>query len=189
MAAACCSVSVRTATLVWLSEGDSRSDVEFVKLAGISNGFGNSLLPETGFELFHNAALCILLGDALCELAWGGMRLGGERGIVGFRMDLTEGGKADCIVQALVVQNQSLLLLRGHTWRRLPAASLSASRPPGPMLLLRGFLDAVFSCAAAFNEVTDWSVIFSLALFTSGKDSWAIDLWDCGAAPAFFGLW
>lgn len=72
--------------------------MEFVKLAGISNGFGNSLLPETGFEFFHSAALYVLLGDALCELACGGMRLGGERGIVGLRMDLTEGGKADCIV-------------------------------------------------------------------------------------------
>ena len=117
------------------------------------------------------------------------MRLGGERGIDVFRIDLTEGGKADCIVQALVIQNQSLRALRGHTWRRLPASSLSASRPPGPMLLLRGFLDADLSCATAFNDVTDWSVIFSLPLFTSGENIWAIDLGDCGAARAFFGFW
>lgn len=100
------------------------------------------------------------------------MRLGGERGIVVFRMDFTEGGKADCFVHELVFRNQSLRALRGrHTWRRLPASSLSASRPPGPMLLLRGFLDAGLSFAMAFNEVIDWSVIFSLALFTSGEGS------------------
>lgn len=92
---------------------------------------------------------------AICELACGGMRLGGESGIVGFRMDLTEGGKADCFVQALVTRNQSLWALWGHTLRRLPASSLSASRPPGPMLLLRGFLDAGLSFVLTFNEVID----------------------------------
>lgn len=86
-----------------LSEGYSRLDVEFVKLFDISKGFGKPLLPERGFEFFHNAALCVLLGDALCELACGGMRLGGERGIVAFRIDLTEGGKADCFFQALAI--------------------------------------------------------------------------------------
>lgn len=104
MAAACCSAALRTATLVSLSEGDSRLDVGFVKLFDISKGFGKLLLPDIGFELFHNTVLWVLLGDALCELACGGMRLGGEVGFVAFRIDLTEGGKADCFVQALVTR-------------------------------------------------------------------------------------
>lgn len=58
-------------------------------------------------------------------------------------------GRLQCMTTQLAFRTHSKVLSRGHaTLRRLPFESWSASRPPGPKLLLRDF----FSFAADFAE-------------------------------------
>lgn len=42
------------------------------------------------------------LGEVLRELEWGGICFGGERHIVGFKIDFTNGATADCTIIALL---------------------------------------------------------------------------------------
>ena len=66
--------------------------------------------------------------------------------MVGFRIDLTYGGTTGCNRSAFTF---SEYYLGSPTSCLLPEPSLSASRPPGPMLLLRFFFATFFPCAAS----------------------------------------
>lgn len=68
------------------------------------------------------------------------------------------------------------------TFRLLPVVSLSASKPPGPILLLRDFLEGRSPSAALFWAIPNApmsAVIFSLSI-VSGDGICAIDLRDLG---------
>ena len=68
------------------------------------------------------------------------------------------------------------LSYQDHTLRRLPVVSLSASNPPGPILLLRDFFDvAFFTPANAPISV----VIFSWSI-SCDDGMWARDFRDFG---------
>lgn len=99
-AAACCSSSVRTATRV----GD-RFGERFPELFGVGERWKGLDRPcdasvadlLTGDFLGDISCVCRplgLLGEALRAPLWGGIALGGDNAIVGFKIDLTRGGRA-----------------------------------------------------------------------------------------------
>lgn len=82
------------------------------------------------------------------------------------------------VVQAAI--DQLLLSLQDclsdPTSNLLPEPSLSASRPPGPMLLLRFFFAACFPCALKLAIAPASTVAFSLFPLISAEGMCAIDL-------------
>lgn len=79
--------------------------------------------------------------------------------------------------------------LKYPTARRFPEFSLSASRPPGPMLLLREFIPAGLFKAVRLDIPAESIVRFSLSPLMSGEGMCAIDLRVRCRAPDAFGLW
>ena len=93
-AAACCSSSLRTATRVGDRAGER--DLEAPDSEEVSNGLdkpcvASSAICFPGDFLGDFLGVCrplLLLGELRAPL-WGGIALGGDKAIVGFRIDLT----------------------------------------------------------------------------------------------------
>ncbi len=79
--------------------------------------------------------------------------------------------------------------LKYPTARRFPAFPLSASRPPGPILLLRDSLPVGLFEVVRLNIPAESIVRFSLSPLMSGEGMCAIDLRARGRAADAFGLW
>ena len=157
---------------------------------GVPNGFGRTSAPVTGGPLsstmpfaceskpvvfFGDKDRLVFAGLTLRALEWGGICLGGDSGIVGFRIDLMMGGKIDYTEG----NNQFMTCSscqRNYTFRRFPASSFSASNPPGPMLLLRFFFGSAL--VSVIDDIVEMlpKVIFSFSMLMSREGWCAIDL-------------
>ena len=93
--------------------------------------------------------------------------------MVGFKIDLTYGGITGCDRLALMFFEDCL---GGFTSCLLPEVSLSASRPPGPMLLLRFFFTTCFPCTLKFAFAPRSILAFSWFPVIYAEGVCAIDL-------------
>ena len=122
-----------------LSNGGSRwLDPVVGARAGVEKSIKSPICAFVAPTLFLGLRLAGVFRDSSKE----GMRRGGERGTVGLRIDFRGNTAADYVQKTTSVshifehQNEMRVLL---TFRLFPVASLSASSPPGPRLLLRNF--------------------------------------------------
>ena len=116
-----------------------------------------------------------LAGDLVRTVPCGGIGFGGESGMVGFRIDLY----CTAIVDYFEDYSQLQIDEPGAavpTFCRLPESSRKASRPPGPMLLLRLFLPPALIGEASPGLRTASLLRLSLLLAISDSGRWAIDL-------------
>lgn len=93
--------------------------------------------------------------------------------MVGFKIDFTYGGIAGCNRSARDLTNYRLGSL---TSCLLPEASLSASRPPGPMLLLRFFFATCFPRVSKLAFIPPSNLVFSSFPVRYAEGVCAIDL-------------
>ena len=103
--------------------------------------------------------------------------------MVGLRIDLTVRGTFKYYIST---EFHGSVEIEGYpTFCRLPVPSFNASKPPGPKLLLRGFLLAVSFIASTSAPL----FLFSCPMLCSDAGTWAMDLRErrrIGEAP---GLW